>query len=195
MKNLFFLCIFLLSACTLQEDFQGPYIVHGVIDGDTLDIDLGRIRLSGINTPETGECYYEEAKGKLKELTLYKEVFLEEDMTDLDKYGRMLRYIYTNTTFVNGYLVEFGYAKVYDKYNETTKYYSALKELEKKAQEEGLGVWSCVSIQSDCLYVASTNSKLYHKPECKWAKRIKPENLICFHSEEELEGYEPASSC
>ena len=116
-------------------------------------------------------------------------------MTDYDKYGRMLRYIYTNSTFVNAYLVEEGYAKVYDKYNETTKYYSLLKELELKAQEEQKGVWSCVSIQEDCLYVASKNSQIYHKPECKWAKRIKPENLICFHSEEEVQDYTPASSC
>ncbi len=195
MKHLFLICIVFVSACTVQGEFGSSYIVHDVIDGDTLDIDLGRIRLSGINTPETGECYYKEAKEKLEELVLYQEIFLEEEITDTDKYGRFLRYIYTNTTFINGYLVEEGYAKVYDKYNETTKYYFELKELEKKAQEEQLGVWSCVNIQNDCLYVASKNSNIYHKPECKWAKRIKPENLICFHSEDELEGYSPGSSC
>ena len=195
MKKILFICIFLLSACTIEEDLTGPYIVHEVIDGDTLDIDIGRVRLSGINTPETGECYYEEAKEKLKELTLYQEVFIEGDMTNYDKYGRLLRYIYTNTTFVNAYLVEQGYGKVYDKYNETTKYYFEFKRLEKKAQEGQIGVWSCANIQSDCLYVASKNSNIYHKPDCKLAKRIKPENLICFNSEEELEGYSPSNSC
>jgi len=178
-----------------QDEIEGPYIVYGVVDGDTLDVEQGRIRLSGINTPETGECYYEEAKEKLAELTLYQEVYLERDETDMDKYGRMLRYVYTNSTFVNAHLVQFGYARVYDKYNETTKRYSELKILEDEARAQKLGIWSCTNLVEDCLYVASKNSRVYHKPTCKWAKRIKPENLICIHSEEELEGYEPAKSC
>ena len=189
-------CLFVfLSSCIISQDFDGPYIVYNIVDGDTLDIELGRVRLSGINTPETGECYYEEAKEKLKELVLQQEVFLETDMTDIDKYGRFLRYIYTNSTFVNGYLVQEGYARVFDKYNETTKYYSALKELEKEAQDQGKGIWSCDTLFEGCLYVASKNSDIYHEPQCKWAKRIKAENLICFHSEEELIGYSPAQSC
>ena len=194
MKKIFLLCVFFLSSC-ISQGFDGPYIVHAVVDGDTLDVDLGRIRLSGMNTPETGECYYEEAKEKLQELVLYQEVFLESDMTDTDKYGRLLRYIYTNTTFINGYLVSEGYARVFDKYNETTKYYFELKELEKEAQAQEKGIWNCTSSFEDCLYVASKNSDVYHEPHCKWAKRIKPENLICFHSKEELGGYSPAQSC
>ena len=195
MKKIILICIIFFTGCSTSPILDGPYIVHNVVDGDTLDIEQARIRLSGINTPETGECYYEEAKEKLVELVLYQEILLEHDETDMDKYGRLLRYVYTNSTFVNAYLINYGYAKVYDKYNETTKYYKKLKELEKNAQEQKLGVWSCTNIQEDCSYVASKNSDIYHKPECKWAKRIKPENLICFHSEEELEDYIPAKSC
>lgn len=186
----------MFSACSLQQtDLDGPYFVESVVDGDTLDVDFGRIRLSGINTPEIGECYYEEAKEKLTELTLAQEVILERDETDLDKYGRSLRYIYVNNTFVNGYLVEEGYARVFDRYNETTKYYYDLKVLEKEAQDQKKGMWNCTDPLQGCLYVASKNSKLYHSPDCKWAKRIKPENLICIHSESELEGYTAAKSC
>ena len=195
MKKIILICIIFFTGCSTSPILDGPYIVHNVVDGDTLDIEQARIRLSGINTPETGECYYEVAKEKLVELVLYQEILLEHDETDMDKYGRLLRYVYTNSTFVNAYLINYGYAKVYDKYNETTKYYKKLKELEKNAQEQKLGVWSCTNIQEDCSYVASKNSDIYHKPECKWAKRIKPENLICFHSEEELEDYIPAKSC
>lgn len=194
MKKILFILLLFLSACS-SSSIGEPHIVHAIIDGDTLDIEQGRVRLSGINSPETGECYYEEAKNKLEELTLYQEVFLEEDITPYDKYGRMLRYIYTNRSFVNAELVKGGYARVYDKYNETTKYYLKLKELEKKAQEEQRGLWSCTNLQENCLYVASKNSDIYHASGCKWAKRIKPENLICFHSEEELAGYKPAQSC
>lgn len=195
-KKVFFLVVFLfLASCSGASSLDGPFLVSQVVDGDTLDVAEGRIRLSGINTPETGECYYEEAKEKLEELTLNKEVYLEGDVEDLDKYGRMLRYIYTNATFVNGYLVVEGYARVYDKYNATTSRYAELKVLEEQAKSEKKGIWNCTNPTEGCLYVASKYSHMYHTPDCKWAKRIKPENLICFHSEEELVGYTASQSC
>lgn len=187
--------LLLLAGCSMETaQMQGPYIVSNVVDGDTADVSFGRLRFSGINTPEVGECYYEEAKTKVKELILNKEVYLESDDTDKDKYGRYLRYIYVNGTFVNAELVLEGYARVFDKYNTTTKYYADLKVLEKKAQEQKIGIWACPE-EEHCLYVASKNSKVYHSPDCKWAKRISAENRICIHSEEELQGYTKSKSC
>lgn len=175
---------------------EGPYRATRVIDGDTIDIDTGeRIRLSGINAPETGECYADEATRALETLVLGKEIYLEHDIEAKDKYGRTLGYLYVNDTFVNGYLVQNGFVKVFDKYRNETRLYDYLKEIEEEPQNKSIGVWSCTDPKEGCLYVASKNSKVYHKPDCKWAKKIKPENLICFHSEEELIGYEPAKSC
>ncbi len=183
---------FVSNVFSARLQLDGPFLVTNVVDGDTLDLDNGeRIRLSGINTPETGECYYAEAKEALEELVLGEEVYLEKDKSDIGKYGRELRYVYLDDLMVNAYLVENSYAKVYDKYKDDTKRYEELKALEPLKG----GVWDCVDPKEGCLYVASKNSKIYHKPKCKWAKKIKPENLICFHSEEELEGYEPAKSC
>ncbi len=47
-----------------------------------------------------------------------------------------------------------------------------------------------------CLYVGSKNSNKYYKPTCSWAKKIKPNNLVCFQNKEEAEqkGY-VYSSC
>ena len=195
MKHFTLLLLLFFYGCTLQShSIDGPYTVSHVVDGDTLDVSLGRIRLSGINTPETGECYYEEAKEKTRELTENKEVYLETDDTKMDKYGRYLRYVYVQGTFVNAELVAQGYARVFDRYNETTKYYSDLKVLEKQAQDAKLGIWACPA-EEDCLYVASKNSKVYHTPDCKWVKRIKAENRVCIHSEEELAGYTKSESC
>ena len=42
--------------------------------------------------------------------------------------------------------------------------------------------------KTECAFVGSKNSNKYHKPDCRWAKNIKPENLICFKSEEEAKG-------
>ena len=188
---IFLLVILLINGCITGNTVkEGPFLVVNVIDGDTLDLDNGeRIRLSGINTPETGECYYSEAKSKLRELALNKEVFLEKDRTNIDKYGRKLRYVYSDV-FVNGVLVSEGYAKVYDKYKDDTKKYSELKKLEKNAVENNLGVWRCVDNKENCLFVGSLNSDKYHTPDCKYAKKIKVENLICFNSLEETEGRE-----
>src|SRR3989344_2355810 len=89
---------------------EGPFKVINVVDGDTLDLNNSeRVRLSGINTPETGECYYDEAKDELENLILNKEVYLEKDISDRDKYDRLLRYIYINDLLVNSYLIQNGY--------------------------------------------------------------------------------------
>lgn len=48
----------------------------------------------------------------------------------------------------------------------------------------------------DCVFIGSSNSNKYHLPDSSWADRIKPENRICFESEEDAkkQGYEPSSS-
>jgi hypothetical protein len=50
---------------------------------------------------------------------------------------------------------------------------------------------------SNCKYVGSKKSNIYHLPDCPGAKRIKEENKRCFSSKEEAEkaGYRPAKNC
>lgn len=145
MKYLFVLLL-LISSCigNAVYDLEGPFVVTNVVDGDTIDLDNGeRVRLSGIDTAERGECYYQEAKDKLGSLILYEEVYLERDYSNRGKYGRLLRYVYVEDILVNFYLVGEGYAKVYDKYKDDTKRYDELKEFEKMATDKNLGIWSC----------------------------------------------------
>lgn len=194
---LLFLLLF-ISSCGITGNVvkEGPYRVVNIVDGDTLDLDNGeRVRLSGINTPETGECYYQEAKNKLAKLVLEKEVYLERDFSDRGNYGRLLRYIYVDDIMVNSVLVLNGYAKVYHKYKDDTKRYEELSKLEEVAIEKNLGLWNCENIKEDCMYVKSKNSDIYHKPDCSSAKKIKPENLVCINSEEELEGLTLCKLC
>lgn len=49
----------------------------------------------------------------------------------------------------------------------------------------------------NCAFVGSKNSDKYHLPTCRWAKQIKPENLICFSSAEDAaaKGYQPDKNC
>jgi hypothetical protein len=52
-------------------------------------------------------------------------------------------------------------------------------------------------VPQNCAYVGSKNSNKYHLPTCRWAKNIKPENLVCFKDENEakLKGYLPDKNC
>jgi hypothetical protein len=51
--------------------------------------------------------------------------------------------------------------------------------------------------KKDCMFVGSKNSNKYHLPTCRWAKNIKPENLVCFSSAEDAvaKGYQPDKTC
>ncbi len=88
-------------------------VVSYVIDGDTAMLKNGRIRLIGIDAPEIGQPYFSKAKNKLKELIEGKEVKLEKDITDKDKYGRLLRYVWVDNALINLEMVKLGYANSY----------------------------------------------------------------------------------
>lgn len=118
-----------------------------VIDGDTIVLETGEtVRYIGIDTPETkGDCFAVESTNKNKELVLGKEVKLEKDVSETDRYKRLLRYVYIDDIFVNDYLVREGYAKV-STYPPDVKYQGQFLESEKYARENGLGLWSkCVN--------------------------------------------------
>lgn len=135
-----------MISCAPSSKLEGPFNVTRTIDGDTLELNTKeKVRLSGINTPEKKECYYKEAKEKLTELVAGKQVYLERDYTNIDKYHRLLRYVYIGSQEVNSILVEQGYAKVYDKYAYDTKKYKELKQIEANPMANKLGVWSCIN--------------------------------------------------
>lgn len=119
-----------------------------VIDGDTILLSNGEsVRYLGIDTPETHhptkglECYGPEATERNRQLVASKQVRLIKDQTDRDRYGRLLRYVYTDGTFVNAVLVEDGYAFP-SYYPPDTKYYEHLVGLELRAVASGRGLWS-----------------------------------------------------
>jgi len=89
-------------------------IVERVIDGDTVVIEnKTSVRLLGINCPEKGEMYSEEAKKFLEELVLNKTIKLEFGKEKYDKYNRILAYISVDEKNVNLELVEEGFANFY----------------------------------------------------------------------------------
>lgn len=126
------------------ESSQGEYLVTRIVDGDTFEIESGqKVRLIGINTPEKSECYFDEASNKLSELVLDKKVRLEKDVSETDKYGRLLRYVYVGDVFVNEVLVREGFAQS-TSYPPDVRFQDTFREAEVEARETDKGLWfSC----------------------------------------------------
>ena len=87
--------------------------VDRIIDGDTIESNSTSIRLLGINTPERGEFYYEEAKEFLEQEILNKTVNLKYGKERYDKYNRTLAYIFFDNQNINLKIIENGLANIY----------------------------------------------------------------------------------
>lgn len=127
-------------------------LVIEVVDGDTIKV-LGdkTVRLLGIDTPETVDprrpvgCFGKQASNETKSLLSGKEVIMQKDISDTDKYKRLLRYIYlpldnSQLLFVNDYLVRQGFAKVLT-YPPDVKFNDQLRQAETEAKEFKRGLW------------------------------------------------------
>lgn len=121
-----------------------------VVDGDTIKVEMNgqiyTVRYIGIDTPELHhpskpvEYFAKEAYEANKRLVEGKTVILEKDVSDTDRYGRLLRYVYVGDIFVNAYLVEQGYARAAT-FPPDVKYAELFRRLEREAREAGRGLW------------------------------------------------------
>jgi micrococcal nuclease len=142
--NVWLLAIILLLISGCQPPPDSARVTQ-VIDGDTIIIaDGSRVRYIGIDTPElhpAPEAFGIEAWQVNRELVEDKLVRLERDVSQTDRYGRLLRYVYVDGIFVNAELVRRGLAQV-KAYPPDTKYHNHLKELETEARQAGRGIWA-----------------------------------------------------
>jgi micrococcal nuclease len=135
-----FLSILLLLPLACKQPSETVTVVE-VIDGDTIVVEGGyHVRYIGIDSPEVDEFYYLEAKQMNAELLSGKEVRLEKDITDKDKYGRLLRYVYAGDVFVNAEMIRQGCAWAMA-YPPDIKYMVYLESMEKEARQLKRGFW------------------------------------------------------
>jgi len=129
--------------------------VTRIIDGDTIETNLGTIRLLGINTPEKKERLYEEAKNFTSQLQ-NKEVILIKTIENKDRYERLLRYVEYKSLF-NKEILENGLATLY--YYEEDRYYEELKKAEETARIKKIGMWEeSESICKPCIILTKLNN-------------------------------------
>jgi len=147
----------------LKQDEQ-LFLVKRVIDGDTIELDNGqKVRYIGIDTPETVhpsipvQCFGQEASNKNKELVEGKMIRMEKDVSETDRYGRLLRYIYVDNLFVNDYLVRNGYAYA-DTVPPDVKYSDQFVKAQQEARENNRGLWLGCPSQNAILNNTNTSN-------------------------------------
>lgn len=187
-----------------------------VIDGDTIEIEGGvKVRYIGVDTPEVvdprtvPQCYGAEASVENRALVEGKSVKLEKDISETDKYGRLLRYVFTGDIFVNEHLVRQGFAYS-SSYPPDIKYQNQFTEAQKEASTNNRGLWNAclnpsVSSQSsqpsgpsaNCQIkgnISSSGEKIYHLPSQQYYNKTvidetKGEKWICTENEAVSAGF------
>jgi endonuclease YncB( thermonuclease family) len=119
--------------------------VH-IIDGDTIDVLLdGRshtVRYIGVDTPERDAPFYTEATAANAELVEGQTVILVRDVSETDRFGRLLRYVYlSDGTFVNAELLRRGYAQAVT-FPPDVSHAEEFADLQTEAAAAGLGLWA-----------------------------------------------------
>lgn len=114
--------------------------VAAVIDGDTVVLEDGtKVRYLGVNTPERGQSFYQEAKQYNERLVLGKIVRVETGAQKRDAYGRLLAYLYVGETLVNERLIAEGWAYVFAV--EPFDRYQTWMQIQGHAQAQKKGMW------------------------------------------------------
>lgn len=127
--------------------------IVSVSDGDTFTISFDgreeKVRLLLVDTPETvdprkgvqpyGPEASEFTKSLLKSGT---NVEVEKDVSERDKYGRFLAYVYVDGKMINELLLEKGLARVAYVYAPNTRYVDRFNDIQNQARQDKVGIWS-----------------------------------------------------
>lgn len=125
-----------------------------VVDGDTIRVDRGRgsepLRYIGIDTPETVrpntavEWMGREAADANRSIVDGREVILERDVSEIDSFGRLLRYVWVEVDggwlMVNRALVAGGYATAVT-FPPDVRWTEVLRAAQAMARDAGVGLW------------------------------------------------------
>lgn len=197
--------------------------VKKVVDGDTIEVVIGgqifKVRYIGVDTPETKDprkpvqYFGEEAYQFNRKLVEGKTVTLVKDISNTDRYGRLLRYIFVGDLFVNAELVKQGYARV-STYPPDVKYAGDFLKLEREARLSNRGLWAKgeeqdtrnmpknqPGLQSQGNFIGNKNSKKLHSTahsKCRsYISAMNSSNKVAFNSEDRgiKAGYKPCKAC
>jgi endonuclease YncB( thermonuclease family) len=188
-----------------------------VIDGDTIEIGTTRIRLEGIDAPESGQTCSrrlfgtwgcgQAAADELARLTAKKETRCES--RGKDKYDRMLGICFVDGMDINAEMVRRGFAWAFVKYS------TAYSAIEAEARTKKAGIWQGAAqpaweyrhsrwttaestAPAGCAIKGNVtkNGRIYHMPWSPWYDQIRMEpdkgkRWFCSESEAVAAGWRP----
>jgi len=137
-----FLALLMILVCGSAFAFTGP--VTRVSDGDTITVqspsgDHVKVRLYGIDTPESQQTFGSQATRFTKSKVMHRTVRIVEK--DVDRYGRSVALVYTEDgELLNQQLVENGLAWVYDRYCKIDQC-SSWVAMQDSARGNKVGMW------------------------------------------------------
>ena len=121
-----------------------------IVDGDTIHVRVGdrveKVRYIGVNTPEIHhprkgeEPGGREAAEVNRELVQDRQVRLDTDVRERDRYGRLLAYVWVGDTMINAELVRLGYAQVMT-VPPNVRHQTLFVKLQREARAAERGLW------------------------------------------------------
>jgi endonuclease YncB( thermonuclease family) len=181
-----------------------------VIDGDTFDVDTEggrgklRVRIFGIDTPESGEPYSDVTRRQARVLLFDQRVTLVG--RDVDRYGRLVASVSAGGRDVAAALVEAGLACHFTRYSDD----ALLARAEAGARSRGAGFWAPGAPKPRCALDATAapaartaagpfrgnvSSRLYHAPGCRNYACKNCTRVFQTEADARREGFRPAQDC
>lgn len=186
------------------KPFTGKVV--SIADGDTVTVLLDktqhRVRLAGIDAPESGQAFGTKAKKILGDKIFGKEVKVE--WKERDKYKRIVGEIYLGERRTCLEMVAEGYAWHYTQYSKDAD----LSKAEKDSKEKKRGLWvdekpippweyrrgktdtANPNAKAHAIFVTATGAK-YHREGCRFLNKSK----IPISLEDAKKKYAPCSVC
>lgn len=204
-----------------------------VVDGDTAIFSLGgrqeRVRFIGVNTPESTtrtEPFGAEASAYTKrKLKVGRRVFLEKDLEERDRYGRLLAYVWLakptagdeadiRAHMFNAWLAIDGYAQQMT-IQPNSKYADYFRTFVAEARDADRGLWNPSVLEesaappaaspapaasgggSSAAYIGNRNTMRFHVVDCSSVSQMNPANQVPLSSRDKAvsAGYVPCGNC
>lgn len=208
MRRRILLCLVLSSWIGLAvfgqqtADPPMPFVgkVVGIADGDTITVLLAKqqhkIRLNGIDAPESGQAFGTKSKQALGDMVFGKEVKIE--WKERDKYKRIIGEVFVGDCRVCLAMVQEGFAWHYVQYSKDP----AIAKAEKEARDAKKGLWADAkpippweyrkgnTDMPDVIFITEKGTK-YHRDGCRFLNKSK----IAISLDDARKRFEPCSIC
>ena len=175
------------------------FLVMKIVDGDTVFLRGGdQLRLANVDAPERGEPFYDEARQKLSQLCLGREVRLEFSGSRRDKYDRLVAACYVDSIFLGEELVRSGLAYVFlfKKSDYERPAIQRLLDAQREAVAAHVGMHSLTRVAED-YYPGIKGRFRFHRPGCRMLAKSNPDRIERFPDREQplLLGLSPCRRC